>query len=81
MQNYKNAKKTLTRYIAVARHSKQVFLVMPTSSKAHNVKKQFWDIRKILSTGEVLLTGKKNHLFSRVDKVDLQPMGLVLHSK
>lgn len=56
--------------------SKQVFLVMPTSSKAQNIKKQCWDIRKILSSGEVLLTGKKkNCLFSRVDKVDLQPDG------
>lgn len=37
--------------------------------------KQCWGIRKMLSTGEVLLTGKKNCLFSRVDKVDLQPDG------
>lgn len=47
---------------------------MLTSSKAHNNKKQCLSIRKILPTGEVL-TGKKNCLFSRVDKVDLQPDG------
>lgn len=55
---------------------------MPTSIKAHNIKKQFWDIRKILSTGEVLVTDKKKDcLFSRVDKVDLQPDGTnIAHS-
>lgn len=35
---------------------------MPTSIKAHNIKKQFWETRKILSTGEVLVTGKEKKL-------------------
>lgn len=48
---------------------------MLTSSKAHNIKEQRRGIRKILSTGEALLTGKINCLFSRADKVDLQPDG------